>query len=108
MRQVVRLAAPAHRIRLRLSNEFGNAPVRLGSVHVALLADDGTTQPLSDHVVTFSGHADTTIAAGAPLLSDALDWRIGAFTRLAVSLYFPEKTVPPAPQVFEYVSAPGD
>lgn len=108
VRQVVRLAAPARRIRLRLSNEFGAVPVRLGSVHVALVDGDGTTQPLSDHVLTFSGRADTTIAAGAPLLSDPLDWRLEAFTRLAVSLYLPEKTVPPAHRVSEYVSGPGD
>lgn len=108
VRQIVRLAAPARRIRLRLSNEFGTAPLPIGSVHVALADEDGATRPLSDHVVTFSGRSSMTIAAGAPLLSDELDWQLDAFTRLAVSVFLPENTVPPAHRVSEYVSAPGD
>jgi lysophospholipase L1-like esterase len=108
VRQVVRIAAPASRIRLRLSNEFGGVPLRLGSVHLAMVAEDGTTQPLTDHVVTFSGHPTMTIPAGAPVLSDALDWDLGGFTRVAVSIFLPENTVPPAHRVSEYVSSPGD
>ncbi len=108
VRQIVRLAAPAQRIRLRLSNEYGAAALRIGSVHVALAAEQGSVQPHSDHPVTFSGRPDAIIPAGAPLLSDALDWNLAAFTRIAMSIYLPERTPPPAHRVSEYVSTPGD
>jgi len=108
VRQIVRISAQAKRIRIRFSNEFADKPMRLGSVHVALAAADGATLPGSDHVVTFSGTAATTIPAHAPVLSDPIDWALPALTKLSISVYLPEDTVPPAHRVSEYISSPGD
>jgi lysophospholipase L1-like esterase len=108
VRQIVRVAQPAERIRIRFSNEYGTSTLRLGSVHVALAGADGSVLPGSDHIATFSHLPSAMIPAGAPLLSDAIDWRLPRMTSLAISIYLPEKVTPPAHRVSEYVSAPGD
>lgn len=108
VRQIVRISAEAKRVRIRLSNEFADRPMQLGSVHVALAAEDGATVPGSDHVVTFSGKAATTIPAHAPLLSDPIDWALPALTKLSISVYLPEDTVSPAHRASEYLSSSGD
>jgi lysophospholipase L1-like esterase len=108
VRQIVRIVQPADRIRIRISNEFGDEPMHIGSVHIALAGTDGATLPGSDHVLTFSNQPGASLAAGAPLLSDALAWKVPGMSKLAISIYLPEQTVPPAHRVFEYVSAPGD
>src|ERR1017187_1786845 len=43
VRHIVRIAAPASRVRIRISNEFGERPMRLGSVHVALAGPEGAS-----------------------------------------------------------------
>jgi lysophospholipase L1-like esterase len=108
VRQIVRIVQPAARVRVRFSNEFGDAPLHIADAHIALAGENGTTIPGSDHVLTFSGHPDCSIAAGAPLLSDALDWKVPASSKLAISVYLPQRTTPPAHRVSEYISAPGD
>ena len=108
VRQIVRLAAPAERIRIRFSNDFGDQPLLLGAVHVAFVADDGVTLPNSDHVVTFSGLPSMSIPANAAMLSDPIDWKVPALAKLAISTFVPQDTVPPAHRLSEYVSSAGD
>jgi len=108
VRQIARLSAPAGQLRIRLSNEFGLTPMTLGAVHIAQVAEGGGTVPGSDHVVTFSGQGAVRIPAGAPLLSDPIQWRLPSLTRLAVSIFLPEETIPPAHRVSEYVSESGN
>jgi lysophospholipase L1-like esterase len=108
VRQIVRISAAATRVRIRISNEFGERPMRLGSVHVALAGPEGASLPGSDHVVTFSGASNTIVPAGAPVLSDPLDWMIPALSQLAVSVYLPEATTAPAHRLPSYVSSIGD
>jgi lysophospholipase L1-like esterase len=108
VRQVVRIAAAADRIRIRFSNEFSDQPMRVGAAHVALLGEDGTIVPGSDHSLSFSGQNAITIPANAPMLSDPVDWKVPALSKLAISVYLPEDTVPPAHRLMEYVSSAGN
>jgi lysophospholipase L1-like esterase len=108
VRQLVRLSTSAERVRVRISNEFGEQAMRLGAVHVALLAADGDTVPGSDHALTFSGRSATTIPSDAPVLSDAIDWNLPALAKLAISIYLPDDTVAPAHQLSEYLSSRGN
>src|ERR1700722_601108 len=96
VRQIVRISAAATRVRIRISNEFGEQALRLGSVHLALAESEGAILPASDHVVNFSGASSAVIPAGAPMLSDPVDWVIPALSQLAVSIYLPDATKPPA------------
>jgi lysophospholipase L1-like esterase len=94
LRQVVRLSAGGERVRIRLSNEYGAAPLKVGAVHVALAADQGAIQPGSDRAVTFGGSPTAVIPPGAPLLSDPIELKTAPLTSLAVSLYLPGSTGP--------------
>jgi lysophospholipase L1-like esterase len=96
VREVVRISAAARRIRIRFTNEFGGKALKIGAAHVALAGEDGAIIPGSDHVVTFDGQGKVTIPQGAPMLGDPMDWTLPAFAKLAVSVYYPESTVPPA------------
>ena len=96
VRQVIRVSAPAASVRIRLSNAFADTRLQIGDVHLALAAENGETIAGSDHRLTFAGRGDAVIPAGAPLLSDPLHWPLEAMTKLAVTVYYPNETVPPA------------
>ncbi|MFD6994259.1 SGNH/GDSL hydrolase family protein [Streptomyces sp. NPDC059943] len=89
LRQVVRISGGGHRLRIRISNEYGTAPLTIGAARVAIADTDGGIQDGSGHVVTFGGQPSATVPAGAPILSDPVDLRTAALSRLAISLYVP-------------------
>lgn len=100
VREVTRITAAARRIRVRFSNEFGAKGLMIGAAHVALAGEGGAILPGSDHVLTFSGKTSVEIPPGAPMLSDPVDWNLPAFAHLAVSVYYPNETVPPAHNLY--------
>ena len=90
IREVVRLSTGGRTLRIRLTNEYGTAPVTIGAVHVALASASGGIVPGSDRVVTFSGGSGSvTIPTSAPALSDPIAFPISSLTSLAISLYVP-------------------
>ncbi|KMW47819.1 SGNH/GDSL hydrolase family protein [Ralstonia insidiosa] len=92
IRQIVHTSAGGGQLRLRLSNEFGTAPVIVGPVHVALSAGGSRILPNSDRTVTFGGKATTTLYAGAPLISDPIDLPVAPLSDVAISLFLPNAT----------------
>lgn len=114
IREVVRLSAGGGALRLRLSNEYGTAPVTIGPVHVALAAGGGGIVPSTDTVITFSGgQASVIIPPSAAALSDPIPVQLYGLTSLAVSLHVPGGANPgpatshSAGQQTAYI-APGD
>ena len=91
IREVVRLTAGGPRVRLRLSNAFGTAPLRIDAAHVALSAAPASAAIVvgSDRKVTFDGRETVTIPPGAVWLSDPIALPVKAMDRLAVSLALP-------------------
>jgi len=112
IRQSLRLSVGGTALRLRLTNEYGKEPLAVGAARIALTDAAGALMPGTERVVKFAGKTNATIAAGAPLLSDAIDLAVGDFATLSVSVYFPSSTGPcTCHQVGlqdGYVSAPGD
>jgi lysophospholipase L1-like esterase len=95
VRHVVHVSTGGDRLRIRLTNEFGEQPLVVGEVRVARRAGSGAStagQPGTDRPVTFSGRSAVTIPAGAPLVSDPVHLRVPAGTELIVSLYLPQRT----------------
>jgi lysophospholipase L1-like esterase len=92
VRQIVRISVGGSEVRLRLSNLFGNAPITLGPVHVALHATGADTVPGSDHPLLFNGKPTVTIAKGESVLSDPVNMDVKPLQELAVSLYAPAIT----------------
>lgn len=95
VRHVVHVSTGGDQIRIRLTNEFGALPLKIGEVHVARRAGTGAstdTVPGSDRRVTFGGRAAVTVPAGSPFVSDPADLRVEGGGDLVVSLYLPEPT----------------
>ena len=92
--QIVRLSAGGHRLRVRLSNEYGAAPLSIGAARVALVGPDGAELPGTDRSLTFSGAGSTTLPPRAPMLSDPVDLPTTALAELKISLYLPTNTGP--------------
>lgn len=95
VRMIVRSSIGGSRVRIRLENAFGAAPVAIGTAHVALRNNDSGILPASDRALTFSGRPNCTIGPGMVILSDSVDLPVAKQSDLAVSLYFPEETGPP-------------
>ena len=79
LRQIVRVSIGGDRVRIRLSNEFGDRPLVIGEARVARPAaggPDSRIDPRTDRPLTFGGRAAVTIPAGAPLLSDPVELKV--------------------------------
>jgi lysophospholipase L1-like esterase len=91
-RDIVHLSLGGNAIRLRISNEFGTAPLTVTSVHAALSAGGAVTQPGTDHTVTFGGIESVMIPTGSVIVSDPVAMPVKPFANLAVSLYVPAES----------------
>jgi lysophospholipase L1-like esterase len=91
LRQVVHLSIGGSRVRVRLSNAFGRAPLRLDSVRVARPVASGSARiaPETDTPVLFDGKNEVWIPAGAEYWSDAVDLPVAPLSDLAVSFHCP-------------------
>jgi len=81
VRETVHLSLGGDAVRVRLSNVFGSAPLRIGAAHVA------------DRALTFGGAASITIPAGAIVVSDPVAMKVTALSNLEVSLNLPDKAI---------------
>jgi lysophospholipase L1-like esterase len=112
VRQIVRLSAGGAKLRLRLTNEYGTAPVEIGAARVAIAAGDDALESGTERVVTFDGRPSGVIPPGAPLLSDPIDLAVADLESLSISLYFPGATgtctCHATGMQNTYISAPGD
>ena len=94
VRQVLHLSAGGQRVRIRLTNEYGSKPLKVGAATVSRLNADGSLDTASTRVLRFGGDSSALIPAAAPLLSDPVDLPVAALSDLSLSLYFPEDTGP--------------
>lgn len=104
VRQVVHTSVGGDQLRLRLTNEFGEEPLRVGEVHVARRAGATGTDivPATDRAVTFGGRRTATVPAGAPMVSDPVRLAVPARSDLVVSIYLPEPTPVTTLHAFAY------
>ncbi|WP_326524381.1 SGNH/GDSL hydrolase family protein [Sphingomonas sp.] len=84
IRSQVRVGAGGPALRLRLGNDYGTAPVRIGAATIRR-ADGRIAR------VTFGGAGAARIEPGAPLVSDAVALPVAAFELVEVSLYLPDR-----------------
>ncbi|MBO9623277.1 MAG: polysaccharide deacetylase family protein [Sphingomonas sp.] len=92
LRQVVRVTLAGKQLRVRLSNAFGNAPLAIGAASVARSAGNATSRidPATLKPLTFGGHTQALIPAGADYWSDPVALPVGAGTDLAITLFLPK------------------
>lgn len=108
VRQVVRLEAGGHEVRVRLTNELGRSSLRVSEVRIALSSPNGVTEAATDHVVTFGGKRSAVMARGQALVSDPIDMTVRRFQNLAVSIYIPGRATPSGHLHQVLISPPGD
>lgn len=82
---LIRPTLSGEAVRLRLSNEVGTQPLKIGSVSIT--AGEGKGRPVP---VTFNGTKSVEIPAGAPILSDPISFDARYDKVLLVSVYLPE------------------
>ena len=113
LRQVVRLTTSGDQIRVRVSNAFGDAPLRISSGTVSRpTARDGVTiDPSTITPLTFAGRPDVMLPAGAEFISDPVAFDAEALSHLAVTFHVvdapPRLTVHPGARATSRM-APGD
>lgn len=76
------------RVRLRLSNEFGDGPLEISATRIALSNGDDTIDATTDRAILFSSRTSITIPPGEFAWSDEVPLAVPAFRDVAVSLYF--------------------
>lgn len=99
IRMIVQTSVGGDRLRVRLTNLYGEQAVQVGRATVArpdtrTPADLSDIDPRSLRALTFGGSASATINRGAELLSDPLAYPVREQEDLVVTLYFPVLTGP--------------
>jgi lysophospholipase L1-like esterase len=109
-----RVSIGGERLRVRISNAYGNRPLPIGAARVARRDEGPAIVPGSDRQLTFGGEDGIAIAAGAVAFSDPVELEVEPLADLAVSLYLPGEVLP-AFQITgryarqtNYVSPPGN
>jgi len=97
LRQIVHLSLGGSTLRVHLSNAFGTEPLRFTSVHIAQPLSPSAAQidPATDRALTFSGHPDVIVPAGAEYISDPIDYTVAPLSSLAITFHLDQ---PPAQQ----------
>jgi len=97
LRQIVHLSLGGSTLRVHLSNAFGTEPLRFTSVHIGQPLSPSAAQidPATDRALTFSGHPDVIVPAGAEYISDPIDYTVAPLSSLAITFHLDQ---PPAQQ----------
>ncbi len=90
VRLIVHVSAGGKKVRVRVSNTFGEQPLVIGRAHVARRTMGADIDPGSDRPLKFRGNASVTIPARSEAVSDPVDLDVPPMSDLAISLYFPE------------------
>ncbi|HSP14735.1 MAG TPA: SGNH/GDSL hydrolase family protein [Thermoanaerobaculia bacterium] len=93
LRLIVHTSAGGTKVRIKISNTFGDQPLLIGRAHIARRAAGADIDPISDRALTFHGQPSATIAARSMVVSDPVDLDVSALSDLAVSLYFPDSAL---------------
>lgn len=96
IRMIVQPSIGGNRVRVRLSNRFGEQPLVIGRATLARPADPPAPDlvPHSIRKLSFNGSPSVVIPAGGEVFSDPLHMFVIPLTELAVTLYLPQATGP--------------
>ncbi|PTM56494.1 SGNH/GDSL hydrolase family protein [Desmospora activa] len=87
VRMIVRPHLNGDRVRIRLSNTFGERPVTFEEGYIADVLDGATTVPSSQRQLRFNGRKSITLAAGQSIMSDPVRFAVSREQDVAISLY---------------------
>ena len=84
-----RVSIGGERLRVRISNAYGNRPLAIGAATVALRDKGPAIVAGKSRKLTFGGRDSVVIAAGAVAYSDPVDVSVAPLADLAVSFHLP-------------------
>ncbi len=87
VRQIVHVSAGGKRLRVRLSNLFGDAPVEISGATVALSDGGSSIKTSTSKQLKFGGKDGVTIPAGAVSASDPLDFKLPELANVAITIH---------------------
>lgn len=93
LRQQFQTALSGERIRIRFSNRFGKAPLRIAAASVGHSTGAGAISPATLRTLRFGGRDSVVVAPGADAWSDGADLKVEAGQAVAVSAFF-DRPVP--------------
>lgn len=92
LRLIVHTSIGGTKIRIKISNTYGDQPLVIGAVHVARRAAGADIDPSSDRAVVFDGHSSTTVRPRSIAVSDPIGLDVPALSDLAISIFLPQST----------------
>ena len=98
LREIVHTSIAGKSVRVHLTNEFGNEPLRIDAATIAIGANEinaasSNIDPASLHNLTFNGSPSIVIPPGAQVLTDPIAMATPPSANLAISLYLPLQQV---------------
>jgi lysophospholipase L1-like esterase len=87
LRQVVHASIGGKRVRVRLTNAFGTTPLAVEAVRIARSTGASAIDVATDRAITFGGRESVIVPAGAPMVSDPIDFELPPLSDLAITLY---------------------
>jgi lysophospholipase L1-like esterase len=112
LRLIVHVSAGGARLRVRLSNAFGDRPLKIDRARVARRMAAAEIDKASDRPVLFQQRGSVSVTPGSAVVSDPIDLDVPPMSDLAVSFFFSGEAVATTAHVLalqtSYVSAPGD
>ena len=92
LRLIVHTSAGGTKVRIKVSNTYGDRPLLIGGAHIARRTAAAEIDPRSDRMLKFQTKSSTTVAAGSMVVSDPVEMDVPALSDLAVSLFLPQPT----------------
>ena len=89
LRMNPRISLGGDRLRVRISNAYGNRPLTIGAAQIALRDKGPAIVADSGRKLSFGGSDSAVIAAGAVLFSDPVELSVPPLADLAVSFHLP-------------------
>ena len=112
LRLIVHTSAGGKKVRIKISNTYGDQPLQIGAAHIARRTAGAEIDSASDRKLLFQGEASLSVPAHSQILSDAVEVEAPALSDLAISLFLPVATKATTSHILaletSYVSTTGD
>jgi len=90
LRLIVHTSVGGKKVRVKISNTFGDQPLHIGAARIARRASEADINSTSDRALKFHTRASATIPPRSMVVSDPVDFDVPTLSDLAISLFFPE------------------
>ncbi|QKW33012.1 SGNH/GDSL hydrolase family protein [Actinomadura sp. NAK00032] len=94
VRQIVRVNAGGTKVRIRLSNAYGAAPLQVTGASIGLTAEGAAVRPDTIRQLRFAGSPSALVPTRGRIVSDPVDLPTRPREQLTITLYFKDATGP--------------